>query len=111
MNPIKLIASFAPFIVFALLAGNSLNSVKIAIVVSLAVTILLGYKDLRAGFILSWATLGFFYIFSNHSWFIFERMGFGEANRSGLRGACLSHMDRINIRTPFCYGLCSPGSR
>ena len=60
MNFIKLVAAFAPWIVFALLAGNSLNTVKIAIVVSLAVAIILGYKDLRAGFILSWATLTFF---------------------------------------------------
>jgi len=63
MNLIKIMMAFAPWIVFALLAGNSLSSVKIAIVVSLAVTIFLGYKDLRAGFILTWATFGFF-IFS-----------------------------------------------
>jgi hypothetical protein len=63
MNLIKIIMAFAPWIVFALLAGDSLSSVKIAIVISLAVTIFLGYKDLRAGFLLTWATLGFF-IFS-----------------------------------------------
>jgi hypothetical protein len=63
MNLIKIMIPFAPWIVFALLAGNSLSSVKTAIVISLVATILIGYKDLRAGLILSWATLGFF-IFS-----------------------------------------------
>lgn len=67
---------FAPWIVFGLLAGNSLNTVKIAIIVSLAVAIILGYKDLRAGLILSWASLIFFIflaitvVFMNNMWIL-----------------------------------------
>jgi hypothetical protein len=63
MNLITMMMAFAPWIVFGLLAGNSLSSVKMAIVIALAATIFVGYKDLRAGSILTWATLGFF-IFS-----------------------------------------------
>lgn len=76
MNFIKLLMGFAPWIVFGLLAGNSLNTVKIAIIVSLAVAIILGYKDLRAGLILSWASLIFFVfllitvVFMNNMWIL-----------------------------------------
>jgi hypothetical protein len=79
MNIIKMVMAFAPWIVFALLAGNSLYTVKIAIIASLAVAVILGYKDLRAGFILSWATFTFFIflvitvVFMTNLW-ILEKM-------------------------------------
>lgn len=60
MNFIKLLSAFAPFIVFGLLAGHTLDSVKIAIVAAFLLTIILNYKELRQGFILSWGTLIFF---------------------------------------------------
>jgi hypothetical protein len=74
-----MVMAFAPWIVFALLAGNSLYTVKIAIIASLAVAVILGYKDLRAGFILSWATFTFFIflvitvVFMTNLW-ILEKM-------------------------------------
>jgi hypothetical protein len=60
LNFIKLLTAFAPFIAFGLLAGHTLDSVKIAIIAAFALTIVIGYKDLRQCFILSWGTLIFF---------------------------------------------------
>jgi hypothetical protein len=60
MNFIRLLSAFAPFIVFGLLAGHTIDSVKIAIVAAFLLTIILGYSELRQGFILSWGTLIFF---------------------------------------------------
>lgn len=60
MNIIKLLVAFAPWIVFGLIAGPSLFSLQIAIVISLTITILLGYKTMEKGYILPWVTFIFF---------------------------------------------------
>jgi len=60
MNILGLLLGFAPFILFGILAGTSVTQLEIAIAVCLAASILIGYKDLRRGFLLSWGTLIFF---------------------------------------------------
>ncbi|HWQ19931.1 MAG TPA: hypothetical protein VN455_09160, partial [Methanotrichaceae archaeon] len=60
MNILGLLLGFAPFILFGILAGTSVTQLEIAIVVCLAASIIIGYKDLRRGFLLSWGTLIFF---------------------------------------------------
>jgi uncharacterized membrane protein len=62
MNILGLLLGFAPFILFGILAGTSLIPLDIAIAICLAATVIIGYKDLRRGFILSWGTLIFFVI-------------------------------------------------
>lgn len=63
MNLIKLLLAFAPWIVFGLIAGQSLLQLEAAIVVSLMLSMVLGYKELKKGYLLTWGTLIFF-IFS-----------------------------------------------
>jgi hypothetical protein len=60
MNILSLLLGFAPFILFGILAGSSFTQLEIAIVVCLVASIVIGYKDLRRGFILTWGTLIFF---------------------------------------------------
>jgi carotenoid cleavage dioxygenase len=55
-----LMLGFLPWILFLFLSGNTLNSLKIAVVVSLVACLVLGFGDLKRGFILSWGTLIFF---------------------------------------------------
>ncbi len=63
MNLIKLLLAFAPWIVFGLIAGESLLQLESAIVISLMLSLVLGYKELKNGYLLTWGTLLFF-IFS-----------------------------------------------
>lgn len=51
---------FSPWILLAALAGNTLHSLKVAIIVSLFTVLLFGYKHLAKGFVLTWGTLLFF---------------------------------------------------
>ena len=60
MNPIVLLLSFAPWLLFALIAGKSMSSLETAIIVCTALTVLLGYKQLRKRYLLTWGTLLFF---------------------------------------------------
>lgn len=60
MNPIILLLSFAPWLLFALIAGNTMSSLETAIFICTVLTILLGYKQLRKGYLLTWGTLLFF---------------------------------------------------
>lgn len=57
---LDLLLSFAPWIVYNFLIGNTLLSKKIAIIVALFLTIVLNVKKLKKGFILELGTLIFF---------------------------------------------------
>jgi hypothetical protein len=60
MNLIKLLLAFAPWIVFGLLAGPSLLQLDSAIGVSLLLSLALGHKELKKGYLLTWGTMLFF---------------------------------------------------
>jgi hypothetical protein len=60
MNIIKLLLAFAPWIIFSLIAGQSFFSLEIAIIISLVITLVLGYKQMHKKYILPWATFLFF---------------------------------------------------
>jgi hypothetical protein len=60
MNVIKLLLAFAPWIIFGIIAGQSFFSLEIAIIISLTIAVLLGYKQMRKGYILPWVTFLFF---------------------------------------------------
>jgi hypothetical protein len=55
-----LLAGFIPLIIFGVLAGQSVSSVEVALVVSLIAEVLFAYHDLRNRFILAWATIFIF---------------------------------------------------
>lgn len=62
MNPFMLLISFSPWIVFGIISGHSLASLEIALGVSLVLTILISYRDLKKKMIVSWVTLIYFLI-------------------------------------------------
>jgi len=64
MSPLRILLSFAPWIVFAILSGQAPASTTIAILAALAVTIVTGYQDLAKKYVLAWVTLVFF-VFSS----------------------------------------------
>ena len=51
---------FAPWILFLFLSGHSLASLERAIAISLAASVVFGFSELRAGFVLQWGSLLFF---------------------------------------------------
>ncbi|MFH1914603.1 MAG: hypothetical protein ABIK45_10050 [Pseudomonadota bacterium] len=57
---LRFIVGFLPWISFGVLAGPSLLRLEIAILVSLALTVIVGFGQLKKGFILTWGTLLFF---------------------------------------------------
>ena len=62
MKLLQLLLGFIPLILFFIFAGLSTANLSVAIITFLVSTIVLGYKDLRRGFILNWGTLIFFVI-------------------------------------------------
>jgi glucan phosphoethanolaminetransferase (alkaline phosphatase superfamily) len=63
MNLLSLLTAFVPWLAFTLLAGSTLESLILAFVVALALTILTSYKQLLKGYILSVITMVFFVVF------------------------------------------------
>jgi carotenoid cleavage dioxygenase len=69
-----LMLGFLPWMLFLFLSGNTMSSLKIAIVISLVASLTLGFGDLKRGFILQWGTCIFFLIclimvdFLNNLW-------------------------------------------
>ena len=59
---LKILLGFFPWILFGIIAGPSLTSLEMALAVSLAATLALGFKQLRQGFFLTWGTLLFFFL-------------------------------------------------
>jgi len=57
---ISMLLGFLPWIVFAVISGPSLWRLNAAIVVALALVLVMGYKQLAKGFILTWGSLLFF---------------------------------------------------
>ena len=57
---IKFILGFLPWILFLFISGHSLSSLERALVLSLTVCLVFGFRDLRRGFLLQWGTLLFF---------------------------------------------------
>jgi len=57
---LRILLGFLPWIVFGIIAGPSLWRVNVAIIVALALTPVLGYKQLAKGFFLTWGSLLFF---------------------------------------------------
>jgi len=55
-----LLPGFTPWLLFLFLAGHSMSSLKIAIIISLLAALAFGFGDLKRGFILTWGTLIFF---------------------------------------------------
>jgi carotenoid cleavage dioxygenase len=57
---ISMLLGFLPWIVFAVISGQSLWRLNAAIIVALALVLVMGYKQLAKGFILTWGSLLFF---------------------------------------------------
>lgn len=55
-----LILGFLPWLLFLFLSGKTLASLERATVISLAACLVLGFRELKLGFILQWGTLLFF---------------------------------------------------
>jgi hypothetical protein len=60
MKLLQLLLGFISLILFVIFAGLYSANLAVVIIISLAATIVLGYKDLRRGFILNWGTLIYF---------------------------------------------------
>ncbi|MCK9422803.1 MAG: hypothetical protein M0Q38_09405 [Bacteroidales bacterium] len=69
-----LMLGFLPWLLFLFFSGNTMSSLKIAIVISLVTSVVFGFGDLKRGFILQWGTCLFFFIclitvdFLNNLW-------------------------------------------
>jgi hypothetical protein len=57
---LKILLGFLPWILFGILAGPSLFRLDMALAVSLLSGLVLGFKQLRKGFFLTWGSLLFF---------------------------------------------------
>jgi hypothetical protein len=57
---ISILLGFLPWIVFGVVAGPSLWRLNAAIIAALALVLVMGYKQLAKGFILTWGSLLFF---------------------------------------------------
>lgn len=55
-----LLLGFIPWLFLLLVARGGLANLKLAILISLSASLLFGFKNLRQGFLLSWAGLTFF---------------------------------------------------
>jgi len=55
-----LLLGFIPWLLFLFLAGHSMTSLERALLISLAASLVFGFRDLRHGFILQWGSLLFF---------------------------------------------------
>ncbi|WP_316900310.1 hypothetical protein [Pseudodesulfovibrio indicus] len=57
---LKLVIGFLPWIAFGILAGPSILSLEIAMGTCLGLTLIIGFRELKKGFILTWGTVIFF---------------------------------------------------
>jgi carotenoid cleavage dioxygenase len=62
MNPLLLVLSFAPWLAFGFLAGHSQESLTIAFLAAIVLTLLTGYRQLLKGYMLTVVTFLFFVI-------------------------------------------------
>ncbi len=56
----KFLFGFLPWLVFLVLPTNSWDSLRRAVLICLILSVVFSWKQLRAGFILQWATVAFF---------------------------------------------------
>jgi carotenoid cleavage dioxygenase len=56
-----LMLGFLPWMLFLFIAGHTMMSLKIAIIISFVTAVTLGFGDLKRGFILQWGTCIFFF--------------------------------------------------
>ena len=56
-----LMLGFLPWMLFLFIAGHTMTSLKIAIIISFVTAVTLGFGDLKRGFILQWGTVIFFF--------------------------------------------------
>ncbi len=61
-DSLKILLGFLPWLLFGILAGPSLIRLEMALAVSLAATLALGFKQLAKGFFLTWGSLLFFFL-------------------------------------------------
>ena len=59
---VKFTFGFMPWIVFLFISGQSFSSLERSLLISLAVCLVFGFRDLRRGFLLQWGTLLFFVV-------------------------------------------------
>jgi hypothetical protein len=64
MNALQLVLAFVPWISFGLLAGETMESLSIALFAGLILTVVLGYKGIRKGYLFPVVSLGFFVVTS-----------------------------------------------
>lgn len=57
---VKLVIGFLPWIAFGLLAGPSILRLELAMGACLGLSLVIGFKELKKGFILTWGTVIFF---------------------------------------------------
>jgi hypothetical protein len=62
VNPIIFLISFSPWILFGVLSGHTLTSLEIALMVSLILSFIVGYRDLKDRLIVPWVTVFYFLI-------------------------------------------------
>ena len=60
MNPLVLLLSFSPWIIFGILAGMENIQIGTALLIALVAAVVVNYSDLKQWFILPWVTLVFF---------------------------------------------------
>jgi len=60
MKKIRLLLGFLPLVVYGVLAGISVSSVIVALAAATAVTLIIGWADLRKRMILPWVNLALF---------------------------------------------------
>ena len=60
LDTAKFLFGFLPWILFLLLPTNSWDQLRGVVVICLATSVIFGWKELRKGFILQWASLLFF---------------------------------------------------
>lgn len=72
----KLVIGFLPWIAFGLLAGHSLLRLELAMGACLGLSLIIGFRQLKKGFILTWGTVLFFalglylVVGENNMWFV-----------------------------------------
>jgi hypothetical protein len=57
---ISILLGFLPWIAFGVISGPSLWRLNLSIIVALALVLVMGYKQLAKGFVLTWGSLFFF---------------------------------------------------
>lgn len=57
---VKFLLGFMPWILFLFLSGHTLVSLERAIIISVVASLIFGFRELRKGVVLQWATVFFF---------------------------------------------------